>query len=729
MSVSETTPAGSARIEDEEWTVYPSDDELVAVQMDTGTPYFEPKDPNEIIRLYALMSEKGVIELEWVSPGRMEAKPEDDDADEKRDAKETVVKSELNEFDFDEPTPAVSLSFRKQKKVPQGQRKVASFDKIMNDITKGKSVGPTGSPSAKKDSPTKEKKQRKPKQPKTSKGAAAPPAPVTKTSPDKVTSTGGAPPSGGVGTLQVQIKQEPPGTGGGPVTPGTPTTPTPHGGPPSAPVTPGVVPGQAPQPQQMAGAGPGMRTGPGPIIGGLMGPQQPGQPQTQQHQQHHMSGHIQQQGVQQQVVSQGMMTMGTNSQPMQQQSGLQQMQQQMGGGGQQQQQQAQHPNLLKQMLVPPGGQQPHDMNGGVQGQPTGAGIGGISLAPSPMAVQIQPGQTPQSSPITSHQQIAGMQQPHAQQVGGGQQMGSAMGQQGMQTMQPQQQMMSGQQAQQLQQMSGQQQQLLIQQGPGPQQQGNAGQVLQQPMQHQSSGGLMIQTVQGVQHKMGQVQIGAGTTGGPQQQGQYNLFAVCSKINRYAERPPEAREASSLSGARHLDRLSGHIRTALPLRQPMTLSMGQMVQNGPQQSSPMQVVSPQMGQQGYQGGHPQRVVQQNTTVSTPDSIFIVRDSPAARMTPFSGVNIVGVSQDVGYGGAWFWSILQSLRRNLNQRQQHQTPPATAVEHTLVQGCPLFAQIFTLSINNAGVGLRNSGGGSGSSSLTDSAQRDHANGAPK
>lgn len=45
---------------------------------------------------------------------------------------------QLNEFDFDEPTPTVSLtSFRKQKKNPQGgQRKVASFDKIMNDITK-----------------------------------------------------------------------------------------------------------------------------------------------------------------------------------------------------------------------------------------------------------------------------------------------------------------------------------------------------------------------------------------------------------------------------------------------------------------------------------------------------------------------------------------------------------------------------------------------------------------
>ena len=48
-----------------------------------------------------------------------------------------LLRLQLNEFDFDEPTPGVSLSFRKQKqaKTPT-QRKVASFDKIMNDITK-----------------------------------------------------------------------------------------------------------------------------------------------------------------------------------------------------------------------------------------------------------------------------------------------------------------------------------------------------------------------------------------------------------------------------------------------------------------------------------------------------------------------------------------------------------------------------------------------------------------
>lgn len=48
-----------------------------------------------VLRLYAVMADKGVINLEWVSPGRMEAKRENEDADEKHDAKETAIKSEV----------------------------------------------------------------------------------------------------------------------------------------------------------------------------------------------------------------------------------------------------------------------------------------------------------------------------------------------------------------------------------------------------------------------------------------------------------------------------------------------------------------------------------------------------------------------------------------------------------------------------------------------------------
>lgn len=43
-----------------------------------------------------MMAGRGVIELEWVSPGRVETKRENENSDEKFDVKETTVKSEVS---------------------------------------------------------------------------------------------------------------------------------------------------------------------------------------------------------------------------------------------------------------------------------------------------------------------------------------------------------------------------------------------------------------------------------------------------------------------------------------------------------------------------------------------------------------------------------------------------------------------------------------------------------
>lgn len=128
---------------DEDWKVECSDDEKYLSQGDDhGSGSWEPR-PEDIIRLYTTLAEKGTLELEWRCLGRRSPSVHSNESDgaERRAVEEDQTKtSEPNEFDFDDdegPDTSCSpkITPRRRAAPPSSvQKRVAKFDKVVFDV-------------------------------------------------------------------------------------------------------------------------------------------------------------------------------------------------------------------------------------------------------------------------------------------------------------------------------------------------------------------------------------------------------------------------------------------------------------------------------------------------------------------------------------------------------------------------------------------------------------------
>lgn len=134
--------ASAATDTDDNWRVNCSDEERFnpAKERGVNTPW-EPK-AEEILRMYTILSEKGVLELEWQCPGRRSPSVHSNESDgaDRRAVEENETKTvEPNEFDFDdeglEPKPSPKITPRRRTNPPSNaQKRVAKFDKVMLDV-------------------------------------------------------------------------------------------------------------------------------------------------------------------------------------------------------------------------------------------------------------------------------------------------------------------------------------------------------------------------------------------------------------------------------------------------------------------------------------------------------------------------------------------------------------------------------------------------------------------
>lgn len=128
---------------EEDWKVECSDDEKYLSQRDDhGGRSWEPS-PEDIIRLYTTLVEKGTLELEWRCPGRRSPSVHSNESEgaERRAVEEDQTKmSEPNEFDFDDDEgPDTSCSPKitpRRRAAPASsvQKRVAKFDKVVFDV-------------------------------------------------------------------------------------------------------------------------------------------------------------------------------------------------------------------------------------------------------------------------------------------------------------------------------------------------------------------------------------------------------------------------------------------------------------------------------------------------------------------------------------------------------------------------------------------------------------------
>uniref|UniRef100_T1INR3 PAXIP1-associated glutamate-rich protein 1 n=1 Tax=Strigamia maritima TaxID=126957 RepID=T1INR3_STRMM len=130
--------------EEEDWSVSCSDDEKYNNTSNKSKVMWEPK-PEEIVELYKVLSEKGILEIEWKCPGRRSPSPppsnatlQDDSGDENQmDEQKNVAESTEFEFD-DDMAPTTALKPRRSlghaKLRGSGQKRTASLQNVVSEI-------------------------------------------------------------------------------------------------------------------------------------------------------------------------------------------------------------------------------------------------------------------------------------------------------------------------------------------------------------------------------------------------------------------------------------------------------------------------------------------------------------------------------------------------------------------------------------------------------------------
>jgi len=130
--------------EEEEWSVSCSDDEKYCYN-----PLTKPKGPweppaAEIIKLYKVLDEQGILPLEWVCPGRRSPTPPPDETEDTEESDEGDRRkvSEPDAFDFD-AAPSDTTFITPRRVTPgsadrqlkgSGQRRIASLSNVVQNI-------------------------------------------------------------------------------------------------------------------------------------------------------------------------------------------------------------------------------------------------------------------------------------------------------------------------------------------------------------------------------------------------------------------------------------------------------------------------------------------------------------------------------------------------------------------------------------------------------------------
>lgn len=139
-SSQEKSTRHNALVEEDENGVCCSDEELYDCSWGRGGQWHPP--PSEIVKLYNLINEKGIVELDWQNPGRRSPSPPTETVDSRFD-KVTVEEEDKppTEFDFDDLfTEGVTAKITPRrtpgnaKLKGSGQKRVASFKNVMFDI-------------------------------------------------------------------------------------------------------------------------------------------------------------------------------------------------------------------------------------------------------------------------------------------------------------------------------------------------------------------------------------------------------------------------------------------------------------------------------------------------------------------------------------------------------------------------------------------------------------------